>query len=300
MSGMGGSFDKQPALTWAEREFMALLAQQTGTADEPITDLNVVPQAFWEAIVMATDYFLIGFTRPGTREEADGWRAAWRSWEQAFVWGTDLGPFLDHPWTEYQRIVRSGVSSAREIPERAWDEILGRVRPSYRLAAVEHLLDLGGPQPAFADAVNQKAAEHYVALRLEGTRFLWSTNEEIQETVVRPAVVLLADPKFEDAQAAYLEANKRATAGDYAGAIDLAVRVVDEFLRALGCEGTGLTGRLQAAEKKGLKAPVVGVLNQLSGLRAGEDTAASPGPAEAMLALHLAASVCQYLKTVAP
>ncbi|CAN5766999.1 hypothetical protein BH23ACT12_BH23ACT12_04910 [soil metagenome] len=104
----------------------------------------------------------------------------------------------------------------------------------------------------------------------------------------------------EKAQSSDLEANKRATAGDYTGAIDLAVRVVDELLRALGCEGTGLTGRLQAAEKKGLKEPVLRLLNQLSGLRAGGDTAASPGPAEAMLAIHLAASVCHYLKTVAP
>ncbi|HEX2150093.1 MAG TPA: hypothetical protein VHI31_07995, partial [Actinomycetota bacterium] len=121
-----------------------MLAEQAGTPEEPITDLNLVPQPFWDALVMATDYYLIGFNRPSSRQEADEWRTAWRTWEHTFIWGTGLGPFFDHPWAEFQKIVRMGISSAREIPEHTWDGMQEKIRPSYRLAAVEHLLDLGG------------------------------------------------------------------------------------------------------------------------------------------------------------
>lgn len=293
MVGFGGSPGRNPP-TWAEREFLALLAQQAATPDEPITDLNLIPQAFWDALSMATDYYLIGFTRPSTRQEADGWRNAWRSWEHAFVWGTGLGPIYDHPWAEYQKVVRMGTSSAREIPERTWDEIQEKLRPVYRLAAVEHLLDLGGPQSEFAEAVNQKAEEHYVALRLEGTRFLYSTSEELQEEVVRPAVVLLAEPRFEEAQAAYLDANTRAKAGDFPGAVNAALSAAEQTLKALGCEGAGLPQLARSAGGKGVPTAVVALLAALNDLRSTNESEA-PGVEESMLAIHLSASVIRYL-----
>lgn len=273
-----------------------MLAETAGTPDEPITDLNLIPQPFWDALVMATDYYLIGFDRPAGRQEADGWRNAWRSWEHAFIWGTGLGPIFDHPWAEYQKVVRMGASSAREVPEHTWDEILERLRPAYRLAAVEHLLDLGGAQPEFAKAVNQKADEHYVALRLEGTRFLYSTSEELQEEVIRPAVVLLADPRYERAQAAYLDAHTRAKAGDYPGAVGAALRSAEEVMKTLGCEGSTLPQLAESAGAKGVPAAVVSLLGQMSGMAPRtEDEAEGPGAEEAMLAVHLAASVIRYM-----
>ncbi|MEX0789374.1 MAG: hypothetical protein WD178_01215 [Actinomycetota bacterium] len=292
---MAGS-DRHPP-TWAEREFLKLLAEQAGTPDEPITDLNLIPQPFWDALAMATDYYLIGFNRPSSRQEADGWRNAWRSWEHAFIWGTGLGPIFDHPWAEYQKVVRMGASSAREVPEHTWDYVQERLRPAYRLAAVEHLLDLGGAQPDFSEAVNQKAEEHYVGLRLEGTRFLYSTSEEIAEEVVRPAVVLLADPRFEDVQAAYLQANKLAIAGHHPEGIQAAIEAVKLMLKTLGCEGADLQGLADTAGKKGVPAPIVGVLKQLQnlGVPAGEDAEAA-GAEETMLAIHQAAVLIKYLQ----
>jgi hypothetical protein len=296
MAGRGGPPERLPP-TWAERKFLKLLAEQEATPDEPIIDLNLIPQAFWDALAMATDYYLIGFNRPSGRQEADGWRNAWRSWEHAFIWGTDLGPIFDHPWAEYQKVVRLGISSAREVPERAWDYIGERLKPAYRLAAVEHLLDLGGAQPDFTEAVNQKAEEHYVGLRLEGTRFLYSTSEEIQEEVVRPAIVLLADARFEDVQAAFLQANKLAIAGDYRQAIEAAVGAVKTMLKELGCEGVELAGLAEAAGNKGVPAPVVALLKQLQGLGAPPVEGAEPlGAEEAMLAVHQAALMIKYLQ----
>lgn len=283
--------------TWAEREFLKLLAEQAGTPDEPITDLNLIPQPFWDALAMATDYYLIGFNRPSSRQEADGWRNAWRSWEHAFIWGTGLGPILDHPWAEYQKVVRMGISSAREVPERAWDYVRERLRPAYRLAAVEHLLDLGGAQPDFTEAVNQKAEEHYVALRLEGTRFLYSTSDEIEEEVVRPAVVLLADPRFKDVQVAYLQANKLAIAGEYAGAARAAVEAIKTMLKVLGCGGVDLRAMAEEAGNKGVPAPVVALVKQLEGLGSPAEEGAEPaGAEEAMFAVHQAAVVIKYLQ----
>ncbi len=297
MVGTGGSPDRQNPPTWAEREFLALLAQVGGTPDEPITDLNLIPQAFWDAIAMATDFYLIGFNRPSTRQEADDWRNAWRSWEHAFIWGTGLGPIFDHPWAEYQKVVRMGVSSAREVPDRTWDEVNDRLRPSYRLAAVEHLLDLGGAQPDFADAVNQKAEEHCVALRLEGTRFLFSTSQKLQEEIVRPTVVLLADPKLEDAQAAYLNANQLAIAGDFAGSIDASLRAVSKLLKTLGCDGPSLAELADSAGRKGVPEAATTFVKQLHGMRRRSDEeAASVGAEEAMLAIHLSASLIKYLQ----
>lgn len=296
MVGRGGPPERLPP-TWAEREFLQLLAEQAATPDEPVTDLNLIPQAFWDALAMATDYYLIGFSRPSSRQEADGWRNAWRSWEHAFIWGTGLGPVLDHPWAEYQKVVRMGISSAREVPERAWDYIGERLRPAYRLAAVEHLLDLGGAQPGFTDAVNQKAEEHYVALRLEGTRFMYSTSEQIEEEVVRPAVVLLSDPKFEDVQAAYLQANKLAIEGEYPQAVRTAVDSLRSMLKVLGCEGGELDSLADAAGKKGVPAPVVALLKQLQGLCApAVEGTEPPGAEEAMLAIHQAAVLIKYLQ----
>jgi hypothetical protein len=271
-----------------------LLAEQAATPEEPITDLNLIPQAFWDALAMATDYYLIGFNRPSSRQEADEWRNAWRSWEHAFIWGTGLGPIFDHPWAEYQKVVRMGISSAREVPERAWDYIGERLRPAYRLAAVEHLLDLGGAQPDFAGAVNQKAGEHYVALRLEGTRFLYSTSEQIQEEVVRPAVVLLADPRFEQVQVLYLEANKLAIAGEPAEAIRAADRAVRTMLKVLGYDGAG---DVDAAQKNGIPAPVVVLVKQLEALgTSAEEGTQAAGAEEGMLAIHLSAVLIKYLQ----
>ncbi len=297
MVGIGGSPDARHPPTWAEREFLALLAQQAGTPDEPISDLNLIPQGFWDAISMATDYYLIGFDRPSTRQEADGWRNAWRSWEHAFIWGTGLGPIHDHPWAEYQKVVRMGISSAREVPERTWDEVREKLRPAYRLAAVEHLLDLGGAQPEFAEAINQKADEHFVALRLEGTRFLFSTSDEVQEQIVRPAVVLLAGPDFEKAQAAYLEANRLAIGGDYAGSVAASLFTVLSLLRSMGCEGASLADAAKAARNKGVPEAVVALVKDLEGFRpSNDDDVDPPGPEEAMLAIHLAACSAKYLQ----
>ena len=128
MAGPGGSPEFRNPPTWAEREFLKMLAEQAGTPDEPITDLNLIPQPFWDALVMATDYYLIGFNRPSGRSEADGWRNAWRTWEHTFIWGTGLGPFFDHPWAEFQKIVRMGTSSAREIPEHTWDAVQEKIQ----------------------------------------------------------------------------------------------------------------------------------------------------------------------------
>ncbi|HEX2149345.1 MAG TPA: hypothetical protein VHI31_04115, partial [Actinomycetota bacterium] len=238
-----------------------------------------------------------GFNRPSSRQEADEWRNAWRTWEHTFIWGTGLGPFFDHPWAEFQKIVRMGTSSAREIPEHTWDGMQEKIRPSYRLAAVEHLLDLGGPQPGFSEAVNQKAEEHYVALRLEGTRFLYSTSEEIEEEVVRPAVVLLANPRYEVVQAAYLQAHKLAMAGEFREAIQAAVKALEAMLKVLGCEGADLRAMAYEAGRKGVPAQVVGLIQQLEGLRAPVEEGAEPaGAEEAMLAIHQTAVVIKYLQ----
>ena len=109
--------------------------------------------------------------------------------------------------------------------------------------------------------------------------------------------MLLADPRFEDAQSAYLEANKRAMSGDFAGAVGTAVEAVKAVLKAVGCEGGSLERLAEEAAAKGVPGAVPAILIQLRNLQApGDGAAARLGAEEAMLTIHLAASLIKYLQ----
>lgn len=300
MQDSEGPAGAQRPLTWAEREFLSLIEQQRGApaGGAPVSDLTRLPQAFWEAIVSATEYHLIPFTRPQSHEIAAHWRACWREWEHRFRWHAALGPIRDHPWSEFQNLVREGRVSGEVTLDQYRDPQTGGVLPSLRLSALEHLLDITGPNPELAAALNERAEVLGVNLRLEGIRFVPATSAELHDTVVRPAIKLLSHPSFQAAQAVYEQAHAAALSGEYPAAITFALTAVDKTLEALGCTGADLAQRAEsAAQTKGLPSAAVTLLKDLSLLRPlPEEGAGNPdGLGDAMFAIHLCASAMLWL-----
>lgn len=282
-------------LTWAQREFLALAHAQGGSGDQPRTDVAEVPQEFWEAIVLAADEFLIDLARPaGSSRAVAGWREAWKAWERRFLWHTGLGALREQPWLEFARLVRLGTTTANTVPEQWLDAGGEELRPSLRLAAVEHLLALGGPQPHFERALNDKARELRIAVRLEGTHFALTNSDEIHQTTVGPAMRLLNDRRYREADSLYRRAHELARAGDHPAAVASALSAVGMLLRAMGWKGDSVGELMDWAHRLGLTPGVVGVIGKL-GILAQPGSSAMVGSAESMLALNLSASVIHYL-----
>lgn len=294
---VNSAVDGGPPLTWAQREFLALAqAQDEGTPRKPATaDMAELPQPFWEAVILAADEFLIDLARPAGNGQAVGaWREAWKSWEHSFLWNTGMGPLKEHPWLEFQRLVRTGSTTASTVPEHWLNEHGDQLKPALRLAAVEHLLDLGGPQPHFSQALNDKARDLKVALRLEGTRFVLSDSDEILETAVAPAMRLLNDRRFAQADALYRKANEQARSGHHTAAVGSALSALGMLLREQGWKGDSLAELMDWSHRLGLTPGIVGIIGKLGTLEQ-HGNSAMVGPAESMLAINLSGSLMHYL-----
>lgn len=306
MQDSGAPVGPQRPLTWAEREFLSLIEQQSAApADHSsVSNLGRLPQAFWEAIVSATDYHLIPLTRPQSHEIAAHWRACWREWEHRFRWYAGLGPIRDHPWSEFQHLVREGRVSGEITLDQYLDPQTGDVVPWLRLSALEHLLDITGPNPELTEALNERAEVLGVGLRLEGVRFVPAASAQVHDTVVRPALKLLSHARFQAAQAAYEQAHASVRSGEYPAAISFALDAIDKTLEALGCTGVGPAERAEsAARTQGLPSAAVTLVKDVSRLRpvlqeGGGDAAGAGGPADlddAMFVIHLCASAMLYV-----
>lgn len=282
-------------LTWAQREFLALAQAQDGPAEPATTDVAEVPQPFWEAVILAADEFLIDLARPaGSSQSVAGWREAWKAWEKSFLWNTGMGPLREQPWLEFQRLVRTGSTTASSVPQHWLNEHGDQLKAALRLTAVEHLLDLGGPQPHFSQALNDKARELRVALRLEGTRFVLTDSDEILETALAPAMRLLDDRRYAQADALYRKANEQARAGHHPAAVGCALSALGVLLRELGWKGNSLAELTDWSHRLGLTPGIVGIIGKLGTLEQ-KGNSAMVGPAESMLAINLSGSLMHYL-----
>lgn len=293
---MVSAVEGRSKLTWAQREFLALARAHGGSGGEPSSDVARVPQEFWEAVILAADEYLIDLSRPpGSSQAVAGWRDAWKAWEHHFLWGTGMGPLKEQPWLEFQRLVRTGVTTASTVPEHWLDEGDDRsVKPSLRLAAIEHLLNLGGPQPHFAQALNVKAHDLRIALRLEGTRFVLTDSDEILESTIGPAMRLLDDRRYREAEALYRRANEQARAGHHNQAVGTALSALGVLLRELGWKGDTLAELMDWTHKLGLAPGIVGIIGKMGTLEQHGDSA-MVGPAESMLAINLSGALIHYL-----
>lgn len=282
-------------LSWAQREFLALAQAQGAPVERATTDMAEAPQPFWEAIILAADEFLIDLSRPeGSSRAVSGWREAWKAWEKSLLWNTGMGPLREQPWLEFQRLVRNGATTAGSVPDHLLNEHADQLKPALRLAAVEYLLDLGGPQPHFAQAVNDKARELNVALRLEGTRFVPIDSDEILDTAVAPAMRLLNDRRYAQADALYRKAHQQARAGHHPAAVGSALSALGVLLRELGWKGNSLAELTDWTHRLGLTPGIVGIIGKLGTVEQ-KGNSAMVGPAESMLAINLSGSLMHYL-----
>jgi hypothetical protein len=280
-------------LTWAEREFLALAEANTPQSAE--TFLDRLPDPFWEAIVLATDYYVLEITRPPSYADSNEWRAVWKKWEKEFTWRTGIGPLKDHPWNEYQLLIREGRTSSANLPDEFVDVTATRASPALRLSALEFLLDLTEPHPAFHDELNSRFTFLGVGLRIVGRRFLPFTSERLHENIVAPTVELLSDPAFAPSETLFLEATTKARSGDYPGCVTACWRATEEALRCLGSSLDDLANRARA--NQGIVPAVGDLINQLQALRY-ESHAGRANDVDrhtAVLAIHVAGSLITYL-----
>jgi hypothetical protein len=280
-------------LTWAEREFLSLT--QASTPDGPIHSLDQLPDAFWEAIALATDYYVLEVTRPPSYEDANGWRNLWKKWEKQFIWHTGIGPLKDHPWNEYLLLVREGRTSSQNLPDEFVDFTGQKASPALRLSALEFLLDITDPHPDFEHELNGRFVFLNAGLRIVGRRFVPFTSRPLHENIVEPAVALLNVEAFAPAETLFNEATNRARSGDYPGCVTACWRSTEEALKCLGSSLEDLGNKARA--NQGITPAVGDLINKLQALRY-ESEVSSAGPIDlhtAMLAMHVSGSLIIYL-----
>lgn len=268
--------------TWAERDLTQTLR------DADIEDVYVepeeAPQGFWEALMVAIDYFLA--PAPGSSGDT------WKSWEREITYATGWRFRLNIRET-FDNIVRSG---ALVLAEGNYSTTAGQ-----RFAAIEHLLDVVDPgDTEFEDRANERARWFRVGVRLDNRRFLPLASEHLHTEIVQPTLVLLSQVQFAEIDGLYRKAFDRVLSGDPSGAITASISAVEEMFRVLlpSMAGQTLAPLAQKARADEIIAPAVEeFVKKLYVLRPDSDAHAG-GTSDydlAMLAIHLSGSILLYL-----
>lgn len=105
------------------------------------------------------------------------------------------------------------------------------------------------------DHVNDVMREHRIGYRVVEHEVLSRGSDELDVSVVEPALRLLIDSGFTKAHDAYLDALKEITAGKPGDAITDAGTALQETLTALGCSGSALGPLIDDAVRRGILAP---------------------------------------------
>lgn len=178
---------------------------------------------------------------------------------------------------------------------------------AYRFAAIENLIDVvdnSYQTSGFKALINEAAMRFRVGIRLEGSRFVDVTSEEVHREVVQPALSLLADTRFERAETLYRKGYERLFAGDSPGVITAATSAVQEMLTIGGAKGSTLQPLAKSARAAGWIGS--GEEQQIIKLEAfrGDGDAQKVGTDDeelARLVLHLCAGLLLYLgRTMRP
>ena len=271
--------------TWREREIQGRLRDEG--VDDVVLEPQKTPAAFWEAVVQASTTFIAQSGSP-----------AWAAWAKEMQWATGWDPFAgQNPYTTYETMLRVGIIS---LANKGIGAHLGD-----KLSAVEHLLDIAGPDgKEFVERVNERARWLRVGLRIEGRRFVPVTEEHLHTEVVQPTLLLLHNPALAAVDALYRKAFDRVFSNDPAGAVTAAVSAVEEMLRVgLGVTGFDLGQLVGKAKSAGWLSNGAGtVTNSLAALRSDSDahTAGTSDFDLAMFAVHLAASALLHLSRAEP
>jgi hypothetical protein len=107
---------------------------------------------------------------------------------------------------------------------------------------------------AFGRDLNQILEEERVAFDFARGEMVSFKSKELQQDVVEPAMKLLHNPKFSEAEKAYQDALEEVAKGKAGNAITDAGTALQETLTALGCKGDSLGPLIRSAKDKGLLA----------------------------------------------
>ncbi|HEX4443875.1 MAG TPA: hypothetical protein VHZ81_09920 [Galbitalea sp.] len=146
------------------------------------------------------------------------------------------------------------------------DAILAVLPEPYRAGRIQESLGPGSPFPLHsmhrtantmdreqvAAEFNRIFDEHRIAYRVVEGQVVERSSDELQRTVIEPALRLLIEKKFVAAHDAYMEALKEVTAGKPGDAITDAGTALQETLTALGLKGNALGPLIADAKRKGL------------------------------------------------
>lgn len=106
----------------------------------------------------------------------------------------------------------------------------------------------------FGRDVQQVLEQERVAFDFDQGRMRSFKSKELHQNVIEPAMQLLHDPKFSEAEKAYRHALEEVTGGKPGDAITDAGTALQETLKALGCEGKSLGPLIKSAKAKNLLA----------------------------------------------
>jgi len=288
--GLNSGEPREP--TWSERARAEELRERG--IEDVFVEPSAAPPGFWEALLVATHWYLVGETATDV----------WKTWTTEVRFATGWPEFGLGPSPTFKQIVGRGQRTAGNIHNNI---ALG---VGERLSAIEHLVDVvverhGEDDIAqFREAVNERARHFRVGVRLEGSRFIPITSEHLHREVVQPALVLLRDPRFRNADTLYRKAFDRALGGDPSGALTASTSAVEELLRiGLRVEGLTLEQLLTKARQGGWMIPAAAqVIVKLAALREASDAheAGTDSFEVAMLGLHLAGSILRFLGDTLP
>jgi hypothetical protein len=104
----------------------------------------------------------------------------------------------------------------------------------------------------FGKAVHEILEEERVAFDFADGQMVPFESKELYQAVMEPAMKLLHNPSFSEAEKAYQHALEEVTSGKPGDAITDAGTALQETLNALGCEGNSLGPLIKSAKAKGL------------------------------------------------
>jgi hypothetical protein len=166
----------------------------------------------------------------------------------------------------------------------------------------EYAYELHFDAAGFASRVNDLFLDERIAYVYINRRIRPRSDAPLHLDLIQPIEVLLSsDPRFKQAEAAYLNATSSLAAGQYGAAITSASSTLQEALTVLGAPGSTLRHQFVAARKanlfKGHDDRILTVIEAIGGwfngdrsARGGAHGAATARREDAELAIHIAAA----------
>jgi hypothetical protein len=131
------------------------------------------------------------------------------------------------------------LSFMRQCTTREWLDLLELVAWGIEVMASDEYLyqrqiwEVSTPGQTAIDEINYRLRQAGVGYQLEGGRLIRVDSEYVHAEVVRPALALLSDKKFEGPRQEFLAAHQHYRAGEYRQAVGMAANAVESTFKSI-------------------------------------------------------------------